>query len=1271
MLLLAGGCSSGGDDPEPTPTTPVTPSQTLEINTSSATSTFGAEGGTTQITLTASSSWTADVTATRTVDWCSVSPTSGAAGTATLTITTQPNTTYDERNATVTIKSGTLARTFTLTQKQQDAMLLTADKVEISAEGGETSVEVKSNISYTYEVEESAQSWIQHTTTRALTSHQEVFTVSANTSTQKREGKITFTGGGRSETVTVYQAAETPTLVLTQNEYDVPSEGQTLQVELKSNLDYEVQMPDVDWIEESQSRAISTHTHYFTVHANPTYDARSAQITFVNAETGLSEKVIVRQVQKDALIVAQKEYTVEAAGGALDFAVQANVDYEVTTSADWIEQVTSRGLTEKTLRFTVKANESNDSRTGKITVSCGSLAQEITVVQAGQYDLLLSQSEFSIVPGGETIQVTVSTNLDYEVTVSDSWVKEVTTRGLSDYTHTFEVAANTTYDSRQATITFKSKTQNITKTVTLTQAQLDAIVVAEKEYSYAAAGGTLDLKVQANVDYEVTTSADWIEQVTSRGLTEKTLRFTVKANDSNDNRTGTITVSNGNIVQEIKVMQAGQYDILLSQSEFSVVADGETIQVVVSSNLDYMTTISDDWVKEVGTRALADKTYSFEVSPNLTYDSRTATITFQSITGDVSKTLTITQAQRNALVVADKEYSFESEGGSLDLKVQANVDYEVATSADWIEQVTSRGLTEKTLRFTVKANESNDSRTGKITVSCGSLAQEITVVQAGQYDLLLSQSEFSIVPGGETIQVTVSTNLDYEVTVSDSWVKEVTTRGLSDYTHTFEVAANTTYDSRQATITFKSKTRNITKTVTLKQAQLDALVVADKEYSFESEGGSLDLKVQANVDYEVTTSADWIEQVTSRGLTEKTLRFTVKANESNDSRTGKITVSCGSLAQEITVVQAGQYDLLLSQSEFSIVPGGETIQVTVSTNLDYEVTVSDSWVKEVTTRGLSDYTHTFEVAANTTYDSRQATITFKSKTQNITKTVTLTQAQLDAIVVAEKEYSYAAAGGTLDLKVQANVDYEVTTSADWIEQVTSRGLTEKTLRFTVKANDSYNSRTGKITVSSGSLAQEITVVQAGQYDLLLSQSEFSIVPGGETIQVTVSTNLDYEVTVSDSWVKEVTTRGLSDYTHTFEVAANTTYDSRQATITFKSKTQNITKTVTLTQAQLDAIVVAEKEYSYAAAGGTLDLKVQANVDYEVATSADWIEQVTSRGLTEKTLRFTVKENTTEDARSAVITLKNSNQKQEVKVTQAGKRITTSGGGVDDMPIQKW
>jgi hypothetical protein len=731
ILLLVGGCSSGSDDPDPTPT-PVTPSETLEVNTSSASPTFSTEGGSTQITITTSSSWTADVTSTRAVDWCTVSPTSGAAGTATLTIATQPNTTYDERNATITIKSGTLTKTYSIAQKQKDAILVTSDKVEVTAEGGETTIEVKSNISYTYEVEESAQSWIKHSATRALTSHQEGFTISANESSQKREGKITFTGGGFSETVTVYQAAETPTLVLTKDVYDVSSDGETIQVELKSNVEYEVQLPNVDWIEESQSRAVSTHTHYFVIHANDTYDARSAQITFINKESGLSEKVTVNQVQKDAIIVAQKEYVVEAAGGALDFSVQANVDFSVSVSDDWIEQVTSRGLTEKTLNFNIKENTTNDSRTGTITVKSGSIVQEIKVTQAGLYDLLVSQSEFSIVSGGETVQVTVSTNLDYEITISDDWVKEVTTRGLSDYTHTFEVAANTTYDSRKATITFTSKTGNITKVITLTQAQLDAIVVSEKEYTYDATGGVLDLKVQANVDYEVSISDDWIEQVVSRGLTEKTLNFNIKENTTNDSRTGTITVKSGSIVQEIKVTQAGLYDLLVSQNEFSIVSGGETVQVTVSTNLDYEITISDDWVKEVTTRGLSDYTHTFEVAANTTYDSRKATITFTSKTGNITKVITLTQAQLDAIVVSEKEYTYDAAGGALDLKVQANVDYEVSISDDWIEQVVSRGLTEKTQNFNIKENTTEDERTAVITLNYGELKQEIKVSQAGQ-----------------------------------------------------------------------------------------------------------------------------------------------------------------------------------------------------------------------------------------------------------------------------------------------------------------------------------------------------------------------------------------------------------------------------------------------------------------------------------------------------------------------------------------------------------
>ena len=51
---------------------------------------FATEGGTSTLTFTASEAWTASVgeANTRAIDWLTVSPTSGQAGTATLTITT-------------------------------------------------------------------------------------------------------------------------------------------------------------------------------------------------------------------------------------------------------------------------------------------------------------------------------------------------------------------------------------------------------------------------------------------------------------------------------------------------------------------------------------------------------------------------------------------------------------------------------------------------------------------------------------------------------------------------------------------------------------------------------------------------------------------------------------------------------------------------------------------------------------------------------------------------------------------------------------------------------------------------------------------------------------------------------------------------------------------------------------------------------------------------------------------------------------------------------
>ena len=68
------------------------------------------------VKFSATAAWTADVADVKSSTWLSVSPTSGSAGTVTLTVTAQPNNEKLDREASVTIKCGTVSQKFTVRQ---------------------------------------------------------------------------------------------------------------------------------------------------------------------------------------------------------------------------------------------------------------------------------------------------------------------------------------------------------------------------------------------------------------------------------------------------------------------------------------------------------------------------------------------------------------------------------------------------------------------------------------------------------------------------------------------------------------------------------------------------------------------------------------------------------------------------------------------------------------------------------------------------------------------------------------------------------------------------------------------------------------------------------------------------------------------------------------------------------------------------------------------------------------------------------------------------
>lgn len=390
LLLAAAGLAwacgkDGAENPAPEP------AEIIELPASVTPPVFDEQGGKTSLTFTAHAAWSARVDATRASNWCSVAPESGSAGAVTLTVTTLPNDTPDERNATIFLKAGTTTKTLSVTQKQRDALTVTSSKFEVGAGTGEIEVELKANIDFDYKIGEECAEWVSYVGTRAMKTSRLVFRVAANEELSVREGSILLRSSLGDEQVKIYQQGADPALVLTQKSYTVPAAGETIKVELNSNVEYTVRMPEADWITEPAARAMSTHTHYFVVAANDDYDDRTAEIVFTDKANNLSETVTVTQVQKNAVVLAESRYEFGTDGGKLDFDVMTNVDLTVAVSDDaksWITHVQTRGLEQKTLHFDIAACSQETERTGTIRISGGGVTQTVTVAQGGLKEVL-------------------------------------------------------------------------------------------------------------------------------------------------------------------------------------------------------------------------------------------------------------------------------------------------------------------------------------------------------------------------------------------------------------------------------------------------------------------------------------------------------------------------------------------------------------------------------------------------------------------------------------------------------------------------------------------------------------------------------------------------------------------------------------------------------------------------------------------------------------------------------------------------------------------
>lgn len=370
VVVLVGCFYSCGDDNEiPAPNEELKEETIITCSVNNIV--FDSDCSVETISFSANEDWTIKVLGN--VTWCEVSPSFGNAGTHSVNVSVDENNTNIERDVTLAILCDDISYTIIVSQKQQNAFILSSEKIEVASNGGQIEIGVKTNVDYEIEIADDATQWIEEVTARSMSSYLHVFSIEANENLALRRGKIQFKTSEKTYLVEIFQegGADEPVLILDRKECIVGASGETIAIEVKSNVDFGVKMPDVDWIRiKEDARSFSNHTLKYIVLPNETYNDREAEIVVYDRNSDLEETFRLVQKQRDLLRISKKHYELNSKKDTIEVEVETNIDFEIGINMDWITLIKQVEISvrKQILFFEIDENLMTEDRKGKILI---------------------------------------------------------------------------------------------------------------------------------------------------------------------------------------------------------------------------------------------------------------------------------------------------------------------------------------------------------------------------------------------------------------------------------------------------------------------------------------------------------------------------------------------------------------------------------------------------------------------------------------------------------------------------------------------------------------------------------------------------------------------------------------------------------------------------------------------------------------------------------------------------------------------------------------
>ncbi|MFZ4427268.1 MAG: M12 family metallopeptidase, partial [Saprospiraceae bacterium] len=529
------------------------------------------------------------------------------------------------------------------------------------------------------------------------------------------------------------------------------------------------------------------------------------------------------------------------------------------------------------------------------TLSSGDIASLNTMYTTrncgGAAFLAVSPTSLSVGNTAQSQTFSVTSNIDWTVTESLSWVTVSPASGSNNGVVTVSFTENTTTSSRSGTITVSgsgvsSQTISLSQSGTPVPCSVPAnLSLLGKDYSWFAAGwNTVAGATAYSWRYKRTADASWV---------------------TNDAWSGTNVLSAVRPpctphVFQVRAVCGSSFSDWSPELSFSTdgcgdpycysygIAFGDWIKRVDFSNISGASEADYGYANYTSTVAAVNKGQSYPITLLSGNNSNSQGSTYYwSVWIDFNQDNDFNDAGENVLAQSASKSTSAGTGFSGTIAIPASA---------------ASGVTRMRVALSLNAGESPCA-----TSSNYRDVEDYGInISAPAPALAVSPASLSFVAAGETKAASITSNVAWTVSESLGWISVTPASGSNNGTINVQADQNTSTSARNGTVSI-SGAGVAAQTITVNQSGAAAFLTATPTtLNFVSGGGAQNVSISSNISWTASESLSWLTLSSGSGSGNGTLTLTAEANTANSVRSGTVTLSgTGVPSVTITVNQSG------------------------------------------------------------------------------------------------------------------------------------------------------------------------------------------------------------------------------------------------------------------------------------------------------------------------------------------------------------------------------